>query len=163
MIAGQIKFGVLHTDDVPVIEEQMKRKLAVISTIKDVDPRSHYNLLVTTRKNLAANRDAYVRAVRALHEAARYMSDPKNADRVAKIAAVTGRTETVARQALRNFVEIDFWTASGDGLTRENLEKTVKTEQDLGGIKAGKEPVAYERLVDRSVFRDANALAGKGR
>jgi ABC-type nitrate/sulfonate/bicarbonate transport system substrate-binding protein len=163
MIAGQIKFGVLHTDDVPVIEEEMKRKLNVISTIDEVDPHSHYNLLVTTRKNLAAKRDGYVRAVAALQQAARYISDPKNADRVAKIATVTGRSEKVAKEALRNFVHIDFWTSHGDGLTRANLEKTVKTEQELGGIKAGKEPVSYERLVDRSVPRDASALAGKGR
>jgi NitT/TauT family transport system substrate-binding protein len=163
MIAGQIKFGVLHTDDVPVLEEQMKHKLLVVSTIKDVDPHSHYNLLVTTRKNLQTRRDSCVRAVAGLMLAAKFIADPKNADRVAKIATVTGRTEMVAKQALRNFVEIDFWPVRGDGLTRANLEKAVKTEQDLGGIKPGKEPVAYERLVDRSVSRDASALAAKGR
>jgi NitT/TauT family transport system substrate-binding protein len=163
MIAGQITFGVLHTDDVPVLEEQMKRKLTVVSSIRDVDPHSHYNLLVATRKNLQTRRDAYVRAVAGLMQAAKYIADPKNADRVAKIATVTGRTEKVAKEALRTFVQMDFWPARGDGLTRANLEKAVKTEQDLGGIKPGKEPVAYERLVDRSVSRDASALAGKGR
>jgi len=163
MIAGQIKFGVLHTDDVPVLEEQMKRKLSVVSSIRDVDPHSHYNLLVTTRKNLQTRRDAYVRAVAGLMQAARYIADPKNADRVAKIATVTGRTEKVAKEALRTFVQIEFWPTSGDGLTRANLEKAVKTEQDLGGIKPGKEPVGYERLVDRSVSRDASSLASKGR
>jgi len=163
MIAGQIKVGVLHTDDVPVLEEQMKRKLTVVSSIRDVDPHSHYNLLVATRKNLQTRRDAYVRAVAGLMQAAKYIADPKNADRVAKIATVTGRTEKVAKEALRTFVQIDFWPARGDGLTRANLEKAVKTEQDLGGIKPGKEPVSYERLVDRSISRDATALAGKGR
>jgi NitT/TauT family transport system substrate-binding protein len=163
MIAGQIRFGVLHTDDVPVLEEQMKRKLTVVSSIRDVDPQSHYNLLVATRKSLQARRDAYVRAVAGLMQAAKYIADPKNADRVAKIATVTGRTEKVAKEALRTFVQIDFWPARGDGLTRANLEKAVKTEQDLGGIKPGKEPVAYERLVDRTISRDATALAGKGR
>ncbi|TMA18829.1 MAG: ABC transporter substrate-binding protein [Deltaproteobacteria bacterium] len=163
MIAGQIKFGVLHTDDVPVLEEQMKRKLTIVSSIRDVDPHSHYNLLVTTRNNLKTRRDAYVRAVAGLMEAAKYIADPKNADRVAKIATVTGRTEKVAKEALRTFVQIDFWPARGDGLTRANLEKAVKTEQDLGGIKPGKEPVGYERLVDRSVSRDASSLASKGR
>ena len=163
MIAGQIKYGVLHTDDVPVLEEQMKRKLNVVSSIRDVDPHSHYNLLVTTRNNLKNRRDAYVRAVAGLMEAAKYIADPKNADRVAKIAMVTGRTEKVAKEALRTFVAIDFWPARGDGLTRANLEKAVKTEQELGGIKPGKEPVGYERLVDRSISRDASALASKGR
>jgi len=161
MIAGQIKFGVLHTDDVPVLEEQLKHKLVVISSIKDVDPHAHYNLLVTTRKNLQSRREPYVRVVAALMQAARYIEDPKNADRVAKIATVTGRSEKVAKDAVTSLAQLDFWTARGDGLTRANLEKAVKTEQDLGGIKPGKEPVAYERLVDKSVARDASALAAK--
>ncbi|MFL5428442.1 MAG: ABC transporter substrate-binding protein [Myxococcales bacterium] len=161
MIAGQIKFGVLHTDDVPVLEEQMKRKLDVLSTIKEVDPLAHYNLLVATRKNVEAKRDVYVRAVAALMRAAKYMADPKNADRVAKIASVTGRSPTVAKDALKRFLEIEFWPVRGDGLTRENVEKAIKTEQDLGGIKPGKQPVAYDRLVDPSLARDASALAAK--
>jgi NitT/TauT family transport system substrate-binding protein len=161
MIAGQIKFGVLHTDDVPVLEEQMKRKLNVLSSIKEVDPLSHYNLLVATRKNVEAKRDLYVRAVAALLRSAKYMADPKNADRVAKIASVTGRSEKAAKDALRRFLDIEYWPVRGDGLTRENLEKAIKTEQDLGGIKPGKQPVAYDRLVDRGLARDASALAAK--
>ncbi|MFL5387853.1 MAG: ABC transporter substrate-binding protein [Myxococcales bacterium] len=161
MIAGQIKFGVLHTDDVPVLEEQMKRKLDVLSTIKEVDPLAHYNLLVATRKNVEAKRDVYVRAVAALMRAAKYMADPKNADRMAKIASVTGRSPSVAKDALKRFLEIEFWPVRGDGLTRENVEKAIKTEQDLGGIKPGKQPVPYDRLVDPSLARDASALAAK--
>src|SRR5207237_3438541 len=122
MIAGQIKFGVLHTDDVPVLEEQLKRKLTVLSSIKEVDPLAHYNLLVATRKNVEAKRDAYVRAVAALMRAAKYISDLKNADRVARIASVTGRSEKVAKDAVQRFVEIEFWPVKGDGLTQENLE-----------------------------------------
>src|SRR4051812_15028221 len=114
MIAGQIKFGVLHTDDVPVLEEQLKHKLVIMSSIKDVDPHAHYNLLVTTRKNLMARRDPYVRVVAALMQAARYIDDPKNAGRVAKIATVTGRTEKVAKDAVQSLARIDFWTARGD-------------------------------------------------
>src|SRR5437899_808816 len=41
MIAGQIRIGVLHTDDVPVLEEQMGKKLAIVSTFKQVAPVSH--------------------------------------------------------------------------------------------------------------------------
>jgi len=104
-----------------------------------------------------------VRIVAALMRAAHYIAEPKNADRVAKIATVTGRSEKVAKDALQRFNEIEFWPVHGDGLTRENLEKAVKTEKDLGGIKPGKQPVAYERLVDRGVARDATALASKGR
>ena len=58
MIAGQVKIGVLHTDDVPVIEEQMGKKLTVVSSFEEVAPVSHYNLLVVTRKTLQQKRAA---------------------------------------------------------------------------------------------------------
>ena len=48
-----------------------------------------------------------------------------------------------------------------DGLGKDNLEAVVATEKELGGIKPGKTPVAYEKLVDRTVWKDAKALAGK--
>jgi len=34
----------------------------------------------------------------------------------------------------------------------------VTTEKDLGGIKPGKTPVSYDRLVDRTIWKDASAL-----
>ncbi len=66
MIAGQIKVGVLHTDDVPVLEEQMGKKLSIVSTFHEVAPVSHYNLIVSTRKSLEQKRPAYTRVLAAL-------------------------------------------------------------------------------------------------
>lgn len=60
MIAGQLKFGVLHLDDLPVLEEQMKRPITVVTSLKDVNPLSHYNLVVCTSDKLRQKRDAYV-------------------------------------------------------------------------------------------------------
>jgi hypothetical protein len=34
-------------------------------------------------------------------------------------------------------------------------------EKELGGIKPGKAPVSYERLVDRTVWKDASAMVKK--
>jgi hypothetical protein len=31
-------------------------------------------------------------------------------------------------------------------------------EKEIGGIKPGKEPVSYDRLVDHTVWKEANAL-----
>src|SRR5207245_7084063 len=115
MIAGQIKVGVLHTDDVPVLEEQMGKKLAIVSTFKQVAPVSHYNLIVTTRKSLAEKRPAFAKVLAGLIDATRYMVDPKNADRVASIATVTGRTAQPAKPALPHFYEIKYWAPAEDG------------------------------------------------
>ena len=63
--------------------------------MKNTNPTSHYLMLVARKDNLAKNRDAIVRTVAGLIEAARFMQDPKNADAVADAAAVTGHTKAV--------------------------------------------------------------------
>jgi NitT/TauT family transport system substrate-binding protein len=161
MIAGQLKFGVLHLDDVPVLEEQLGKKLTVVQSFKDVNQRSHYLVMVALRDKLKEKRDAYVRFVAALIDATKFTLDTKNADRVAQIATVTGRTPKLAKETLPRFARIELWPVADDGLGKENLDAVVATEKELGGIKPGKTPVPYEKLVDRTVWKDAKALAGK--
>lgn len=158
IVSGQIKFGVLHTDDVPVLEEQMGRPVAVIESFKDVNPLSHYNLIVVTRERLRQKRDGYLRALAAIIDAGRFMIDPRHADRVAQIATATGRTAKLAQEILPRLYQIAYWPVGNDGLARANLENVVEVERQLGGIKPGKTPVPYEQLVDRTVWKDANAL-----
>jgi ABC-type nitrate/sulfonate/bicarbonate transport system substrate-binding protein len=153
MVAGQIKAGVLHTDDVPVLEEQMGRPLTVIDSFRQASPLSHYNLLVVKRESLAQKRDAYVRVIAALIDATRFMNDPKNIDRVAQIATATGRTAKVARQSLPHFFQIGFWPVGTDGMAQANVEAAIAGEKDA--IKPGKTAVPYDRLVDRSLWKDA--------
>jgi NitT/TauT family transport system substrate-binding protein len=161
MLAGQLKFGVLHLDDVPVIEEQLGKKLVVVQSFRDVNQLSHYLVMVALRDKLKAKRDSYVKLVAALIDATRFTLDKKNLDRVAQIASVTGRTPKTAKETLPRFAGIELWPVGNDGLAKENLDAVVATEKELGGIKPGKTPVAYEKLVDRTVWKDASALAGK--
>jgi NitT/TauT family transport system substrate-binding protein len=161
MIAGQLKFGVLHLDDVPVLEEQLGKKLTIVQSFKDVNQRSHYLVMVALRDKLKEKRDAYVRFVAALIDATKFTLDTKNADRVAQIATVTGRTQKLAKESLPRFARIELWPVDNDGLGKENLDAVVATEKELGGIKPGKTPAPYEKLVDRTVWKDAKALAGK--
>ena len=158
IIAGQVKFGVLHLDDVPVLEEQMGRPITVIRSFKDVSPVTHYNLIICTPDRLKEKRASYVRALAGWIEATKFMLDPKNADRVAQIATATGRSAKLAKEALPKLYQIEFWPAGHDGLAKANLEKVIAVEKEIGGIKPGKQPVSYDRLVDRSVWKDARAL-----
>src|SRR5262249_42970984 len=96
MVAGQRKVGGLDLDDVPIIEEQIKRRLTYVTTMKEVNPVNHYLVLVVLRETLAKKRDAYVRLLAAQIEATNFITEPKNADRVAQIAAPTGRSPSVA-------------------------------------------------------------------
>ena len=56
MIAGRLKYAVLHLDDLAEIETQGK-KLYILLAMKNTDPNSHYLTLVVRKDNLAKNRD----------------------------------------------------------------------------------------------------------
>jgi ABC-type nitrate/sulfonate/bicarbonate transport system substrate-binding protein len=157
MLAGRLTFGVLHLDDLALIESQGK-KLHVMLEMKKTNPDSHYLALVVRGDKLRENRDAYVRTVAALVDAARFMQDPKNADTVAEAATPTGHPKDVNKAALKEFLAIDFWPSDNDGLDRGKLEATIALMKKIGGIQPGKEVVGYDKLVDQSVWRDAVAL-----
>ena len=157
MIAGRLHYAVLHLDDLAEIEAQGK-KLNILLAQKQTNPTSHYLMLVVRKDNLKNNRDAIVRTLAGMIEAAHFMQDPKNADAVAEIASVTGHNAAVNKAALKAFLGIDFWAAKDDGLPRNKLEATAKLMKKIGAIKPDKEPVTYENLVDTSVWKDANAM-----
>lgn len=159
MVAGQLVFGVLHLDDVPVIEDQLKRKVIVITTLKQVSPVSHYLTMVARADKVQEKRDAYVRTLAALIEAGRVMRDPKNLDAVAKIAVVTGHGEEDNKSSIMAYNDLEQWPNGTDGLQRDKIEAVIATQVTLGGIKAGNTPVTYEQFVDVSLWKDAAKLA----
>jgi ABC-type nitrate/sulfonate/bicarbonate transport system substrate-binding protein len=157
MIAGRLAFGVLHLDDVATVEAKGK-KVVTLLTVQKTDPNGHYLLYVVRADKLKENRDIYVRALAALIEAARFIRDPKNADRVAEIATVTGNDKAISKATLKPLIDIDYWPVEDSGLDRTRLEALIALMKKTGGIVADKQPVSYERLVDESVWRDASAL-----
>lgn len=159
MVAGQLTFGVLHIDDIPVIETESKKRLKVVVWQKDSRPVDHYLFLVAHREQLAKNRDAYVRIVAALIDAERFIRNPANHEKVAQHAAPTGRSGEIAVQAIKDYIAMEFWPKDHDGLARKNIELVGKIMVKVGNIKGGKEPAPYERIVDTSIWKDAIKLA----
>src|SRR5512141_1341662 len=157
LLAGQLKYAVLHLDDLAEIEHQGK-KLNILLAMKNTNPTSHYLIMVVRKDNLAKNRDAIVRTVAGMIEAARFMQDPKNADTVAEAAAGTGHNKEVNKAALKAFLDIDFWAAKDDGMPRNKIEAVAALMKKIGSIKPDKEPVSYDNLVDGSIWKDANAM-----
>ena len=157
MVAGRLHYAVLHLDDLAEIQHQGK-KLNILLAMKNTNPTSHYLTMVVRKDNLAKNRDAIVRTVAGMIEAARFMQDPKNADAVADAAAVTGHNKEVNKLALKEFLAIDFWAAKDDGLPRKKIEAVAALMKKIGAIKPDKEPVSYDNFVDGSVWKDANAM-----
>ena len=157
MVAGQLKFGVLHIDDIPVIEAEMKKPLKTIVTQKAIRPVDHYLLMVAHQDHVAKNRDAYVRMVAALIDAERFMRNSANHEKVAKYAEPTGRTGKIAVQALKAYVDMEFWPKDKDGLGAKNIEMVGNIQKKVGNLKAEK-PAPYDRIVDTSIWRDAKAM-----
>jgi NitT/TauT family transport system substrate-binding protein len=157
LLAGRLQFAVLHLDDLAEIEHQGK-KLNILLAMKNTNPTSHYLIMVVRKDNLAKKRDAIVRTVAGMVEAARFMQDPKNADTVAEVAAVTGHNKEVNKAALKAYLEIEFWAAKDDGMPRNKIEAVAALMKKIGSIKPDKEPVSYDAFVDSTVWKDANAM-----
>jgi ABC-type nitrate/sulfonate/bicarbonate transport system substrate-binding protein len=163
MIAGQLKYAVLHLDGLMAVEGQTGKKLKIIMDYASALPVYH-NMLVTVRRDkLAANRDQYVRIVAGMIEAERYMRNPANRAKVAKIAAVTGRNEKESLRALDEYLKMEFWPHDNAGLTKANIEAVAKVQKEAGNIRPNKTPPSYDRVVDPSIFADAMALVDKKR
>ncbi len=162
IVAGTLKFGVLHLDDISTAEAAGKKLTSLISVSK-ANPNGHYLLFVVNRDKLKTNREAYVRVLSALISAAKFIHDPKNADRVAEDAKPTGHPESVSKSTIGPLLNIDYWPVSDDGLDKRRLEALIGVMKKTGGIKPGSQPVTYDRLVDQSVWRDANKLVSEGR
>ncbi len=155
MVAGQLKYGALHIDDVAVIEAQTGKPVKTVVTQKTSRPLDHYMLVVVNKDKLAQNRDAYVRAVAGLIDAERFMRDPANAAKVAQDAKPTGHNPAQAEAALKAYLAMDFWPNDTAGLSEKNLDLLGKVMKKVGNIKADKQPAPYDRIADPSVWRDA--------
>ncbi|HXV09491.1 MAG TPA: ABC transporter substrate-binding protein [Burkholderiales bacterium] len=170
MVAGQLTFGVLHLDDIPVIERESGKKLTIVLEIEKTSPGTHYTALFANQKNLQANRDKFVRLVAAHIEAIKFMYDPANFEKVGGYAKPTGRNLQDATNAVKMFTDFGFWPNGHSGLDRKRFDKTVqiqvmvgKKTKGKGGIKPDATPVAYDRFADLSIWNDAMALVKKSK
>lgn len=168
MIAGQINFGVLHSDDIPVIERQSGKKLTIVARVEETSPGSHYAVLVTTKKVIATRRDTLVRMVAAHNDAMNYLYDKSKWSAIAKMAAPTGRSIGDSIKALEIFTAMNYWPRTTAGLSRKRITRAVaiqtgvgKRTKGKGGINPKKTPASYERLTDLTIFKDAMALQKK--
>ncbi len=155
MISGQIPVGVLHIDDVPIIEREAKKKIIKIVDINDVAKINHYLAMVTTQKFASEQADTVARVIAAFVEAERFIRDPKNMDAVAKAAAPTSRSVSDAKWAIEQYVKMEFWPHE-NGLKKANIDAIVATQKRVGNIKG--EPVTYERLVNLKLYEAALKL-----
>jgi ABC-type nitrate/sulfonate/bicarbonate transport system substrate-binding protein len=160
LIAGQLKLGVVHLDDVATIEQQGKKVYTLVTEHK-ANPNGHYLSFIVRQDKLKDDRDQYVRVMAALIEAARFIRDPNNADRVAEDAAPTGHSKDVSKATIKPLIDIGYWSVDSNSLDQARIENMIGVVQRTGGIQPAKIPATYDRLTDSSVFRDALALVNR--
>jgi predicted transcriptional regulator len=118
-------------------------------------------VIVARKDKLPEKRDGYVRMVAGLIAAAHYIADPKNIDKVAKIAEVTGRSNAIAREAIKDYLKYGLWAQTDDGMDPQKIGKFIQLQEKAGGILPGKTAPTAEQLIDASIWKDANALVEK--
>lgn len=165
MASGQITFGVLHIDDVPVIERMSGKKVHTVARLEDVVPGVHYLMMIARANQIAANRDAYVRLVAALRDASKMIHDTANTDKVAGLAKATKRTGADAVYAVNAYRKMEFWPNGTVGLGKSRIMKAVanqvgvgKRTKGRGGINPKKTPVTYEQMTDLTLWEDARKM-----
>lgn len=160
MASGQLNFGVLHVDDIPIMERKAGKKVHIILDINKVAPVNHYMTLVTTREKAEKKKDALTRALAAMIEATAFIYDPKNADAVAKAAQPTGRDEDEAKQSTKMYTQINFWPKDSMGLPEKNIDTIIETQKKVGGIRPNATPVTYQRFANPEIYNAAVKMAG---
>lgn len=165
MASGQLNFGVLHIDDIPVIERKSGKKVHTVARLEDVVPGVHYLMMIARADNIAKKRPAMVRLVAALRDASKFIHDPANTDATAKMSAPTKRTGNDAIYAVNEYRKMYFWPNGTVGLGKSRIMKAVanqvavgKRTKGRGGIKPNKTPVTYEQMTDLSLWADAEKL-----
>ncbi|MFB3102449.1 MAG: ABC transporter substrate-binding protein [Alphaproteobacteria bacterium] len=168
MVSGQINFGVLHSDDIPVIERESGKKLTIVARVNETSPGSHYAVMVSNKKVIAERRDALVRMAAAHIEAMNMLYDESKWPEIAKMAAPTGRSVEDSIEALKIFTSLDYWPRNDAGLDKKRIEKAIAIQTGVGkrtkgkaGINPEKTPVTHAQLTDLSIVKDALALIAK--
>jgi NitT/TauT family transport system substrate-binding protein len=163
MASGQINFGILHLDDIPAIEKKGGKKVVIFEEVEKISPDIHYLSLIARKDKIEKNRDAYIRLVAALRDAAAMLHDPAQREKVAKMAADTTRPADEAADAIGKLTAIGFWPTRNDpGLNKVRIEGAIANQVRVGkiskgksGINPSKKPIVYDDLVDLSVWNDA--------
>jgi NitT/TauT family transport system substrate-binding protein len=160
MLAGQIKLGVYHMDEQAEMDQKLKSPTKTVIALTDVDPYQHYDMLVTTKDNLKAKYNQFVKALAGDIAATPYMYNPKNLQTVAKIATVTGRDQATAAAAIKKYAAIKWWPLNASGLGIGKITRTIGLNVKLGNIPPSAN-LKWADVVDTKPWKAAYKLVQK--
>jgi hypothetical protein len=117
-------------------------------------------MLVTTKDNLKAKYNQFVKALAGDIAATPYMYNPKNLQTVAKIATVTGRDQATAAAAIKKYAAIKWWPLNASGLGIGKITRTIGLNVKLGNIPPSAN-LKWADVVDTKPWKAAYKLVQK--
>jgi NitT/TauT family transport system substrate-binding protein len=157
LVAGQLTLNVDHLDEARQIQSLTGKPVTVVLKLNDVDPLQHFELLVTTRDKLAANRALFVKLLEADIAAASWLAAPKNLSAATDIAEIAGDSPSVTSDALASYVGARWWSASDSGLAVQRITRTLGVGLRLGIIPPAGNSLSWKTVVDTSLWNEAAA------
>ncbi len=158
MIAGQIKVGVLHLNELIDVNTQLHKQVTVVMRASQVSPNNMYEMYGVKKATLAAKHTAFVRMIAAQIAALKWMTNPANLDKAAQLGTVVGDSKAVMKQALQQYFQMGFWTLNGSGLPEANINHMIAVQIAVGNLKQASAP-SYAQIVDQSIYQQAAKLA----
>jgi NitT/TauT family transport system substrate-binding protein len=158
MIAGQIKVGVLHLNELIDVNTQMHKQVTVVMRASQVSPNNMYEMYGVKKATLAAKHTAFVRMIAAQIAALKWMTSPANLDQAAQLGTVVGDSQAVMKQALRQYFQMGFWTLNGSGMPEANVSHMIAVQIGVGNLKQATAPT-YSQIVNQTIYQQAAKLA----
>lgn len=159
MIAGQIKVGVLHLNELIDVQQRLGSKVHVAMRMSQTSPGTMYEMYGVLKPTLAKKRAAFVKMVAAQIATLKWMTNPANLDKAAQLGTVVGDSQAVMKQALQQYFAMGFWTTSASGMPAANVNKMIQIQIAVGNLTASSAPT-YAKIVDQSVYADAAKQVG---
>ena len=113
-------------------------------------------MILTTRKEIADNREALVRFLEVWIRTQRFMSSkaPEDRARFAEIIAKASQIDPkVAAAAIDGLQAIGYWV-DNNGLDKDQMMRQVNQLVQIGTIKPADAP-SYDKIVDLSLYAEA--------
>jgi ABC-type nitrate/sulfonate/bicarbonate transport system substrate-binding protein len=158
-ISGQLTLEVEHWDEAQQVSALGKRVTAVVR-LGDINPSAHFAMLVTTKSELAANRQLLIGLLEGDIAATRWLYARANVAAAAKIAQITGDSHAVAAAAIAHYVSANWWDLGSSGLASQSLTDTIAGELQVGVVPAQGNGLTPAVVADETLWQSAQRAVG---
>lgn len=155
-IAGQVHSGVFHVDELAEIEFKTGKQWHQIPAPAAIAKGLHYGMIMTSKKEIAENREALVRFLEVWIRTQKFMGSTAPEDK-AKFASIVAKASQidpkVAATTIEGLQSIGYWV-NNDGLDKDQMMRQADQLVKIGTIKAGDVP-SFDKIVDTSLYAEA--------